>query len=136
MAPRIEASKAAKQAKDLEYTSFYTGFFLDYWGMPAVKSYMRPAVMVLDVAHNAAAIPASGNTPLAFTHTSDVAKYVAAALTLEKWEPAYNLTADKVTWNEFLALAEDVRGKFGRQLTISFIPCIVRNTNSSLSVAS
>lgn len=113
MAPKIESLKVARRAKDLEYTSFYTGFFLDYWGIPTVKSYMSPAIMVLDIAHNAAAIPGSGNTPLAFTHTSDVAKYVAAALDLEKWEPGYNLSADKVTWNEFLALAENVRGKFG-----------------------
>ncbi|KAI1162027.1 NAD(P)-binding protein [Nemania serpens] len=110
MAPKIESLKVARRAKDLEYTSFYTGFFLDYWGIPTVKSYMSPAIMVLDIAHNAAAIPGSGNTPLAFTHTSDVAKYVAAALDLEKWEPGYNLSADKVTWNEFLALAENVRG--------------------------
>lgn len=114
MAPKVEASRAVRQAKDLEYTNFYTGFFLDYWGIPAVKSYMKPAVMVLDIAHNAAAIPGSGDTHLAFTHTTDVGKYVAAAMDLDKWEPGYNLSADRITWNEFLALAEGVRGKFDR----------------------
>ncbi|KAI1109454.1 NAD(P)-binding protein [Nemania sp. NC0429] len=110
MAPKIEALKTVKQIKDLEYTNFYTGFFLDYWGIPAVKTYVNPGVMVIDIANNAAAIPGSGNTPLAFTHTFDVGKYVAAALDLEKWESGYNLSADKVTWNEFLALAESARG--------------------------
>ncbi|KAI3319973.1 NAD(P)-binding protein [Xylariaceae sp. AK1471] len=107
---KVEALRALKQAKDLEYTSFYTGFFLDYWGIPVVKSHMKPAVVVVDIAHAVAAIPGSGNTPVAFTHTRDVAKYVAAALDLEKWELEYNLSADKVTWNEFLILAESVRG--------------------------
>ncbi|KAI1335832.1 NAD(P)-binding protein [Xylariaceae sp. FL0016] len=110
MAFKVEALKAAKQAKDLEYVSFYTGFFLDYWGMPVVKSHMRPAVMVIDIAHGAAAIPGDGNTPVAFTHTSDVARYVSAALDLEKWESGYNLSADKVTWKKFLALAENACG--------------------------
>ncbi|KAI1746693.1 NAD(P)-binding protein [Xylaria castorea] len=109
MAPRVKALTALKQADDLEFTSFYTGVFLDYWFVPAVKSHMKPAIMVLDIFNAAAAIPGSGDTPIAFTHTSDVAKYVAAALDLEKWEPGYNLTADKITWNEFLALVENVR---------------------------
>ncbi|KAI8953069.1 NAD(P)-binding protein [Xylaria longipes] len=110
MAPRVKALIALKQAENLEYTSFHTGVFLDYWFVPAVRSHMKPAIMVLDIFHSAAAIPGSGDIPIAFTHTSDVAKYVAAALDLEKWEPAYNLSADKVTWNEFLNLIENVRG--------------------------
>ncbi|KAI0460293.1 NAD(P)-binding protein [Xylaria acuta] len=110
IAPKVKALAALKQAKDLEFTSFYTGVFLDYWFAPAIKSHMKPAIMVLDIFNAAAAIPGSGDTPIAFTHTSDVAKYVAAALDLEKWEPGYNLSADKVTWNEFLALVENVRG--------------------------
>ncbi|KAI8623005.1 NAD(P)-binding protein [Xylariaceae sp. FL1651] len=110
MAFKVDALKALKLAKDLTYTSFYTGFFLDYWGIPTVKSHMTPGTMVVDIPHNAAAIPGSGNTPVAFTHTRDVAKYVAAAMDLEKWDTGYNLTADKVTWNEFIALAENARG--------------------------
>jgi nucleoside-diphosphate-sugar epimerase len=111
MAFKVDALDALDQAEDLTYTSFYTGFFLDYWGMPAVKSYMKPGIMVIDIPHAAAAIPGTGNTPVAFTHTTDVAKYVAAAMDLEKWELGYNLTADKINWNEFLTLAESVRGK-------------------------
>ncbi|KAI0442939.1 NAD(P)-binding protein [Xylaria telfairii] len=110
-APKVKALAALKQAENLEFTSFYTGVFLDYWFVPAIKSHMKPAIMVLDIFHAAAAIPGSGDNPIAFTHTSDVAKYVTAALDVAEWEPSYNLSADKVTWNEFLALAENVRGK-------------------------
>ncbi|KAI0551288.1 NAD(P)-binding protein [Xylaria curta] len=110
IAPKVKALAALKQAENLEFTSFYTGVFLDYWFVPAIKSYMKPAIMVLDILNAAAAIPGSGDNPIAFTHTSDVAKYVAAALDLEKWKPSYNLTADKVTWNEFLAMVENVCG--------------------------
>ncbi|KAI0403795.1 NAD(P)-binding protein [Xylaria palmicola] len=107
---KVEVLRALKQATDLEYTSFYTGIFLDYYSMPAVKSHMKPTVLVIDVAHAAASIPGTGDTPISFTHTTDVAKYVAAALDLDRWESAYNLSADKVTWKEFLSLAERVRG--------------------------
>ncbi|KAI0966378.1 NAD(P)-binding protein [Xylaria arbuscula] len=107
---KVAALKALKQTQTLEYTSFYLGFFLDYWGMPAVHSYLRPGLMVVDIANAAATIPGDGTTPVAFTHTNDVAKYVAAVLDLEKWEPEYNLSADKVNWKQFVALAEEARG--------------------------
>jgi hypothetical protein len=43
-----------------------------------------PAMMVINAINNAALIPGSGNMPAAFTHTSDMAKYVAALLDLDK----------------------------------------------------
>lgn len=48
--------------------------------------------------------------PVAFTHTSDVAKYVAALLDLDMWEPESFVFGDKVTLNEFLHLAEAAKG--------------------------
>ncbi|KAI1324805.1 NAD(P)-binding protein [Xylariaceae sp. FL0255] len=110
MAFKVNGLAALKQSANLEYTSFYTGFFSDYWGYPVVKTYMRPASLVLDIQNNAAVIPGAGNTRVGFAHTSDVAKYVTAAMDLEKWEREYNLVVDNITLNEFLALAENARG--------------------------
>ncbi|OLN93245.1 Isoflavone reductase IRL 2-like protein [Colletotrichum chlorophyti] len=107
---KLRAKTLLKETKDLEYTLIHNGFFLDYWGLPAVKSNMTPFTLVVDIPGNAASIPGSGNTPVAFTHTTDVAKYVAAALDLEKWEPETYIVADKVTWNEFVQLAEAAKG--------------------------
>ncbi|KAI0158101.1 NAD(P)-binding protein [Xylariaceae sp. FL1272] len=106
---KVDALKALRQTKDLEHTQFYPGFFADYWCMPAVKTYIEAAAWVVDIPNNAAVIPGDGTTPVGFTYTMDVAKYVAAALDLEKWEPEYNLVADKKTWKEFLSLVEDAR---------------------------
>lgn len=94
----------------LEYTVVQNGCFLDYWCMNTVKSYMVPATTVIDTKNNAASIPGSGNTPVVFTHTSDVAKYVVALLDLNKWEPESFVVGDKVTLNEFLHLAEEAKG--------------------------
>jgi hypothetical protein len=104
-------SIAELKKTNLEWTRVNTGYFLDYWGMPKVPSYLVPNTVVVDLPANVAAIPGSGNTPVVFTHTFDVAKYVSAALDLEKWEEDSYIIGDKVTWNEFVALAEEAKGE-------------------------
>lgn len=84
---------------------------MDFWGVPAVKSYMGYQTLVLDVPNNAAAIPGTGDEPVVFTHTTDVARFVAASLALERWEPVSYVVGDRVTWNEFLHLAEEAKGR-------------------------
>ncbi|CAH0003544.1 unnamed protein product [Clonostachys byssicola] len=107
---KLDAEKALENTKDLETTRFLNGFFLDYFGLPKFPSHMPPTTMVLDVANNAAAIPGSGDVPAVFTHTSDVAKFVAASLDLDNWDPVHYVIGDRVTWNEFLHLAEEAKG--------------------------
>lgn len=99
------------ETKDLEYAVVHNGFFLDYWAPQAEKSNMTPFTLFIDIPNDSAAIPGSGNVPSAFTHTRDVAKFVAAALDLKKWDNDLFIVGDKVTWNEFLKLAEDAKGK-------------------------
>lgn len=79
--------------------------------MPVVPSYMPPIMMVLDISNDTAAILGSGNVPVTFTHTTDVAKFVAASLDLDKWDPETYVMGDKVTFNQLLSLAEDAKGK-------------------------
>ncbi|KAH6623331.1 hypothetical protein F5144DRAFT_358142 [Chaetomium tenue] len=109
---KSNARKELEETKNLEYTVFHNGYFMDYWGIPVVKSWLvrMPLVFWLDIANNAAAIPGSGNTPAVFTHTTDVARFVAASLDLPKWEPDTYIFGDRVTWNEFLHWAEDAKG--------------------------
>ena len=78
--------------------------------MPHAKSYLKMMAAVVDMVNNSAAIPGSGNVPVAFTHTQDVARYVAASLTLPRWSSRTWLVGGKVTWNEVVALAERAKG--------------------------
>ena len=71
---------------------------------------MAPLPIVLDIPNHFAAIPGSGNAPVAFTHTFDVAKYVVALQSLSTWEKESFIIGDKLTWNEFLGIAEQVTG--------------------------
>ncbi|KAH6952290.1 hypothetical protein BKA56DRAFT_625814 [Ilyonectria sp. MPI-CAGE-AT-0026] len=101
---KLNAAKALKETKDLEYTVVHNGMLLDYW--TTKPSEMSPFSLVVDAAHKVAAIPGDGNTPVAFTHTSDVAEYVTALLDAEEWDADSTIVGDKVTWNEFVKLAE------------------------------
>lgn len=71
---------------------------------------MTPIAFAVDMANKAAGIPGTGNDVMAFTYTKDVAKFVVAALDLPKWEEASFCYGEKITWNEFLKIAEEVRG--------------------------
>lgn len=102
--------KTLAETKTLEYTSVHNGFFLDYWGLPKVSSYMSPSILVLDIPGNTAVIPGTGNERISFTHTRDVARYVAALLDEEQWEQTTTVAGQTTTWNEFVKIAEEVKG--------------------------
>jgi nucleoside-diphosphate-sugar epimerase len=106
---KLDSVKALEEAQNLEYTVVHNGMLLDYWTTKPTE--MSPFSLVVDVAHKAAAIPGDGNTPVAFTHTSDIARYVAALLDEKKWDIESTIVGDKVTWNEFVKLAEAAQGK-------------------------
>ncbi|KAM0322080.1 hypothetical protein ACHAQA_009709 [Verticillium albo-atrum] len=105
---KINAQKALENTKNLEYTVVHTGFFIDYW--TAKPSNMTPMTLIVDIPNKTAALPGDGNTPIAFTHTADVAKFVAALVEAEKWDAESIIVGDKVTWNEFVKLAEAAQG--------------------------
>ncbi|KAH6880819.1 hypothetical protein B0T10DRAFT_531810 [Thelonectria olida] len=107
---KLEAVEALEKTS-LEFTLFYVGYFLDFWGYPRVKSYQRQNTIAVDIENNTAAIPGSGDTPVTFTHTFDIAEFVAASLDLPSWERDSYVIGDSVTWNEFLSIAEEVKGE-------------------------
>ena len=60
--------------------------------------------------HNAAGIPGDGNAPVTLTYTFDVARFVVAALDLEAWPRELRIVGDEVTFNQLVAIAEEVKG--------------------------
>ncbi|KAK0374324.1 hypothetical protein CLIM01_08314 [Colletotrichum limetticola] len=98
---------------NLEYAAVHNGTFLEYFAPPALKSHHPHSTIVLDIAHAAAAIPGDGNTPVTFTYTFDVARYVVAALDLPTWPADHELriVGDELTFNEFVRLAEEIKGE-------------------------
>ncbi|KAG7426751.1 Oxidoreductase BOA1 [Fusarium oxysporum f. sp. raphani] len=111
--PPAMAKKAATEqleATSLEWTKVYNGYFLDYYGTPKLKSYMDDISFSIDMRNNFAALPGSGEVPVVFTHTFDVARFVAAALDLPVWERTSWIIGDRITWNDLAKQAQDVKG--------------------------
>ncbi|KAH9211997.1 hypothetical protein DL95DRAFT_525412 [Leptodontidium sp. 2 PMI_412] len=108
----IAAFKSAAVAEldktELEYTLFSNGYFMDYFGIPKFNSYLTPLLVGLDIQNKVAGIPGSGNTPVIFTSTKDVGKFVVASVGLEKWIRKSLIIGDRRSWNEVLAIAEKV----------------------------
>lgn len=100
----------ALEKTSLEYTAVVNGFFVDYYVQPHVKSYLSGLTLAIDIPNKTAAIPGSGNTPVVFTHTFDVAKFVDPLLRQSSWDKESYIIGDKVTMNELLAIAEEARG--------------------------
>lgn len=66
---------------------------------------------ILDLEHNAAIIPGDGDNKVVFTHTKDVGAYVAAALELEAWNEASFIVGEKLSLNDIVGIAEEVKGR-------------------------
>ncbi|KAJ0366379.1 hypothetical protein COL154_003970, partial [Colletotrichum chrysophilum] len=96
---------------DLEYTLFSNGMFMDYWLAPRIKSAFRLNLpCCVDLENHVAAIPGDGNNPMVLTHSRDIGRFVAALLGLPRWERMYYLAGDRVTVDEFVAIAEETSG--------------------------
>jgi hypothetical protein len=108
-----EASIEGLRKTDLEWTQVHNGLFLDYYGMPHVKTYLSPLVFAVDMVNKMAAIPGStGNEAISLTDTKDLGKFVAATLDLPKWDQALHCYSENITFNELVHIAEENTGKY------------------------
>lgn len=102
------------------------GFFMDYWGIPHIKTHLQPLTFGIDISSGTAAIPGDGNNLICMTYTYDLALYLVKALDLDKWPEFSIVVGDQVTYNEILGMAEEFTGELiinvlwsiGERLTI------------------
>ena len=94
----------------LTYTRFITGTFMDYFGPPAAPSKLLLISMLVDFAANKAVVPGDGNQNIVTTHSTDVARFVTAALDLQAWDERYVIVGQRLTVNELVAFAEAAAG--------------------------
>lgn len=72
--------------------------------------------------------------PVTFTYTFDVARYVVAALDLAAWPEESCVAGDTLTWNEFLALAEEARGELHFPKERELLPLARTDTDARVCV--
>lgn len=77
---------------------------------PNIPTYNTTMPIFLDMVHNAAGIPGSGDYPVHFTYTRDIGRYTAALLSLSNWDKRYLIAGDTKTLKEAVALGEKVKG--------------------------
>lgn len=106
------ASNDELRKSNLQWTRFVNGYFSDYYGIPGVKTHFTPLSFVVDIAGRKAAIPGTGDEPMAFTYSYDLAKFVAAFLDVSEWNELTFCYGERTTWNDFVKVAEEVTGMF------------------------
>ncbi|EXJ65601.1 uncharacterized protein A1O5_11128 [Cladophialophora psammophila CBS 110553] len=98
------------QSSSLHYTRIVCGWFMDYWGMPIVKSHLSDFSWGVDLFNRRAAIPGDGKNILSLTLIGDVARAVLLLLEAEEWPEWTFAVGDNVSFNEFLGIAERLAG--------------------------
>ena len=114
----IDNAEALKKT-DLQWTRVVNGFFLDYWGMPFLKTYLNPFPWAVDVANGkATAIPGTGNEVLSMTYSFDLARFIVKLLEKPDWPEFSALVGEDVTFNQIVQWAEQARGESSRYCKI------------------
>ncbi|KAL4741111.1 pyridoxal phosphate-dependent transferase [Aspergillus similis] len=107
----LDAANLLKTSSTLQFTRVIPGFFMDYWGMPHVKTQLSPMTIAVDMANCEAAIPGDGNDIIAMTYSYDMARFIARLLESENWEEFSVVVGDEVTYNQLVKIGERVRGR-------------------------
>lgn len=80
--------------------------------MPAVPSRLAPGVNFFDIPNRLAVAVGTGTVPLVMTYTRDVARFVVASLSLEKWELRSYIVGDRKSWHQVVEILGNITGKF------------------------
>lgn len=67
--------------------------------------------MWVDISNNFAALPGDGGATIVVTHSRDVGRAVARLLGLTRWEPRYCVIGNRLTMNEIVQMAEEIKGE-------------------------
>lgn len=96
---------------------------MDYFGPQNAPSQLKVLPLFIDHQSRKATIPGDGNMPVVLTHSTDVGKFVAAAVDLPEWQEKSLVIGDKLTLNELVERAEAV-GKCLFLCTLISYECI------------
>jgi hypothetical protein len=115
----IIGRKELAKTTTLEYTYVYPGMFMDYFGLPHVKSALRPLCFFVDPEKSQAVLPDDGKAKMSMSFTTDAVRYLALALDLEKWPRVLSTAASTISLNELVRIIE---GSLGHKLQVRYQP--------------
>jgi phosphoserine aminotransferase len=126
----LDAANQLRSSKTLQFTRVIPGFFMDYWGMPHVRTNLKPMTFGVDMQSCEAVIPGDGNDVICMTYTYDMAVFIARLLEVEHWEEFSVVVGDEVTFNQLVEVGERIRGKFFFVSLYLSVFCRVCDANS------
>ncbi|KAJ4329322.1 hypothetical protein N0V84_000217 [Fusarium piperis] len=104
------AGRRALEKTSLEFSYIYPGMFMDYYGIPKFETLLRPLCFFIDPLNQVAVLPDDGEANMSMSLTTDVARYTALALDLDKWPRVMTTTASTVTLKGLVHLFEKHTG--------------------------
>ncbi|KAK3201607.1 hypothetical protein GRF29_185g1449651, partial [Pseudopithomyces chartarum] len=107
-ASRLEALAKLRES-GLEWTAITPGLFMENV-VSNLPSHVTVLPLMLDIAHNTAALPGDGTSKITLTYTHNIAAFIPPLLSLPTWEQHYLIQGDVRSWNEILAAAEKGKG--------------------------
>ncbi|KAF5575535.1 nmra-like family [Fusarium pseudocircinatum] len=93
------------QPSHLEWTAWYFGLFAEF-----LAHRPSPLPILIDMHHDMAVVPGSGDISITVAFRDDVASFVAASLNLPRWPPETYLIGDSFTPNQLVEVAEAIKG--------------------------
>lgn len=97
-----------REQTDLEWTLILVGWLADYV-LPAANRYIRDfgEACPINLVDGTMVIPGTGDEPISFIWSRDVAKAMASLVSAPKWEQHTFVTGELSTWNNVAALLRD-----------------------------
>ncbi|KAK7056242.1 hypothetical protein VNI00_002794 [Paramarasmius palmivorus] len=100
----------------LEWTKFLPGAFSNYFAFGSgnedqAMTYLVRHPVRVDPSTLKAEIPGDGERKMYFTAAEDFGSFAAEATQLDRWPEELNMVGDKKSYNEIVAILEDVLGK-------------------------
>jgi hypothetical protein len=83
---------------------------MDYLGPMYAPSNLKIISLFIDFENCRAVVPGDGTMPMVLTHSQDVGRFVAAALSLDKWTEMSLIVGDRITLNGVVNCAQEVKG--------------------------
>lgn len=112
---------------NIEYTTVYVGFFMDYWAMPHIPTHLAPYSALVDVPNKRATLPGTGNDILTTTYSKDAAKLTVALLDVPHgaWTKESFVVGESIAMRDYVKILEEATG------TLCHFSCLRTSTESS-----
>ncbi|KAH8692251.1 hypothetical protein BGW36DRAFT_387288 [Talaromyces proteolyticus] len=126
--------KAAQRLKNsgLQYTRIFFGAFMDFLGLPNVRTNIKSLhVSLIDTVKGRALVPGDGSAIWSLTYSYDAATFIVKLLDLDEWPEYSCCVGDDI---DFITTMKEVENAYNRNLQVTHIDADDINTGKTTKV--